>query len=407
MANWPFLIFLAPLGALYALDWGPYWMYPISMMVILMCIYKLGQHVDDRWTLSLMVWIPIVGLLSWQRQILHMDLAYISPQQGIIHIAKLIWQSHQLSWSLLLIGSAFLHLFHKAWAWMLTLSLGCHLISGVMIEDLVQHLSMERFQEAEWSILIIEGIRWLPTISIIWLWPNESLIRRLIILVMCTLQLWISAPFVGLLLWSAPATHPIQQGNLPTSEIVLGSTIPSANPLSENFTVELDAQGSGLLPRAGWWCNSTPKIPWQNRLRAYAVIEMDSESTLETLHPHLPEIMNRGISELGILQRTSQRIEGVFLQKHLEYPVQHWLMDPPPETASIAYWDGQTVQWQRVQSEQCAVWIPWSATLQQVTNIYQQLHTSGHCVKPYGVIFGEMQKVWRPPIPCPFENPPI
>ena len=91
------------------------------------------------------------------------------------------WQNHQLSWSLLLIGSAFLHLFPRLDR-MLTLSLGCHLISGV-IEDLVQHLSMERFQEAEWSILIIETFGGYPR-SASRKWPNESLIRRLIILVM-------------------------------------------------------------------------------------------------------------------------------------------------------------------------------------------------------------------------------
>lgn len=374
------------------------------MIVVLICVYKLGQHVDDRWALSLMVWIPIVGLISWQRQILHMDLAYISPQQGILHISKLIWQSHQLSWSLLIIGSIFLHLFYQSWAWVMTLSTLAHILSGILIDDLVQHLSLERFQEAESSIWMIEGIRWLPLLSIFWLWPNESWIRRLIVLVILSVQLWISTPFVGLLLWSAPVSHPIELTNLPISKSVLGSTIPSANPLSITFVEQLNSQGTEVLPRAGWWCDSTPKEPWQNRLRAYSVIEMASESSLKTLQPHLPAILHRGISELGVLQRSSTKIDGFFLSKHLEYPVQHWILDPPPEAASIAYWNGHTLQWQRVQSNLCAVWLPWSTTFQQMSDIYQELDTIGHCTKPYGVIFGDVQKIWTPPIPCPFEK---
>jgi len=374
------------------------------MVVILLCVYKLGQHVEDRWALSLMVWIPIVGLISWQRQILHMDLAYISPQQGIIHISKLIWQSHDLSWSLLIIGCGFLHLFHKSWAWVLTLSTLAHIVSGFMIEDLVQHLSSERFQEAEWCVWIIESMRLVPFLSIVWLWPNESFIRRMIILVMSALQLWISSPFVGLLLWTAPTTQPNQSKDLlPMSEVLLGSTVPSAHPESDTFLEQLNAQGTETLPRAGWWCDSTPKEPWQNRMRAYAVIEMTADSSLSTLRPHLASILHRGVSELGILHRTSTQLDGVFLNQHVEFPVQHWLLDPPPETASIAYWDGNIIQWQRVQSNQCAVWIPWSTTIQQVSDIYGQLFASGNCTKPFGLIFGDTQKIWSPPIPCPFE----
>ena len=225
------------------MNWGPYWMYPISMTVIMLCVHKLGQYVDNRWALSIMLWIPVIGLVSWQRQILHLDMGYLSPQLGVIHITKLIWQCHHHAWSLLLIGSVFLHFFDKSWAWIMFLTTLCHVVSGFMIEDLVQHISLGRYQSAEWSIWVIESIRWLPCVGIFWMWNQNTLIKRTMVVMFLLVQVWLTAPFVGLLILSAPRTVPTEQ-NLPTSAAFLGSTVPVATPSSSNFEAQLNAQGN-------------------------------------------------------------------------------------------------------------------------------------------------------------------
>ena len=208
---------------------------------------------------------------------------------------------------------------------------------------------------------------------------------------------WLTAPMVGLLIWTLPNTTPTLQ-DLPLSQSELGALIPSAVPSIQNMQVQLDAQGTQVLPKSRWWCDATIKPNWTTRMRTYSVIEMSATTTLHSLKPYLSNILSRGISEIGFLQKNPTEFSIPPLNKHLNNPVQHWVLDPYPPNTRVGVLTDSGIQWRQSEGTQCAVWVGWDTTQQSLSDLHSQLNLE--CTKPYGLLIGEPSAVWVSPIDC-------
>ena len=382
--------------ATFWVEWGAYWVYPLSTGIILFSVSILRKFVSETWYLGLMFWIPAIGMCTWQRQILHLDMMYLTPREGILHLVKLVWQCHQNLWIILAVCSLILiKLERRLYIPMLVLTLTCG-INQLLVEDLVKNMYQSAWNQANLDIWLIESLRIISIISVYPVWKKVNRQQKWSLCMVGLLNGWITAPFVALLLWSAPSTTPTLK-DLPLSKTELGSLIPSAVPSLNNMQIQLNAQGTTSLQKINWWCDAIVKPNWNTRMRTYAVIEMSASSPLTDLAPYLSNIFSRGISEIGFLQQNPTK-HFPPLSKHLQNPIQHWVLDPYPKDTRIGVWENSVIDWHNDVGTQCAVWVNWDTTQQSLSDLYSQLNQ--HCLKPFGLIIGVPANNWVSPIAC-------
>ena len=382
-------------------------MYPITLPWIVYWSYVLIGKNLPRWYASFLPWIPAIGMITWQRAILHLDLKYLDHSEGILHPLKLMWQSQQNGWILLLgasIGTWFMDRRMSLILLCVTLGNG---ITEMALTTVVQSLHTKKWTQASLWLFGIECVRWLP---LVFFWHNINQRRKdtkylsSTTILMSLIALWISGPFVSLLIWAHPTSQP--STNVPSSLPALGMTLPVANPMSPNFASQLNAQGSTPLPKASWWCNTEAKPNWKSQHRAFTGIELPADLKLKDLRPHLFEIFQRGITHVGVLTKTTDSHWYPPLSKHLRYPVLNWYMTPPPTTARIAVIDTEgAIEWLRNGDTHCTLSLSWENTIRDATNAHQLLVREHQCAPNIflSITASPRQQIkWEPPIPCPY-----
>lgn len=387
-------------------EWGAHWMYPITLPWIVYWAHILVAKGLPRWYASFLPWIPALGMITWQRAILHLDLRYLKHSEGIIHPLKLMWQNQQNGWILLLGGAVGAWFIHRRMALVLALLAVANGVIEIALTDILHSLHQKNWTETSLWLLGIEGVRWTPLVL---LWYNIKQRSKSTpylpstTLLMSLLALWLSGPFVSLLIWVHPAAKPTTQ--VPTTAPSLGMTLPIANPMGPSFASQLDLQGSTPLPKASWWCTTNAKPNWESQHRAFSGIELPAEATFAELKPHLFEIFRRGISHIGLLSESDVVHWYPPLAKHLRYPALHWYMTPPPSTARLAILDESgSIEWIRQGDAHCALTVSWKNTIQETAAAHLRLIDEHQCSSNVFLSFSESpstQIEWDPPIPCP------
>ena len=381
-------------------------MYPVTLPWIVYWSHILVNKGLPRWYASFLLWIPAIGMITWQRAILHLDFRYLKYSEGLLHPLKLMWQSQQNGWILLLGASIGAWFMHRRMSVILLLVAVANGLTQIGLTDIIRSIEHKRWTETSIWLLSIECIRWIP----LWLlWHNIRKRQANIpyvfstTLFMSLLALWVCGPFVSLLLWFQPVSTPTIQ--VPLSQLSLGMSLPMANPQSPNFVKELNAQGTTPLPKASWWCNTEAKSNWSTQHRAFAGIEMPGEATLRDIEPHLfKKIFQRGITHMGWLTKAKDKHWYPPLAKHLRYPGVHWYLTPPPNTARIAtIGDEGSVEWIRQGDDHCALLTSWEETIESAVSNHNSLVRDHHCESTIFLVLTDSQEQteWIPPIPCP------
>ena len=381
-------------------------MYPITLPWIVYWAHILISKGLPRWYAAFLPWIPAIGMITWQRAILHMDFRYLKPSEGILHPLKLMWQSQQNGWLLLLAAAIGAWFMHRRMSVVLVLVALANGATEIAITDVVHSLHRKNWTQASLWLIGIECVRWLPLLI---LWhrigqrrdriPYLSSTTCLISLV----ALWLSGPFVSLLIWFQPAAQPTIA--VPTTKTNLGMTLSIANPTNPEFATQLATQGSTPLPKANWWCRTVAKPNWKTQHRAFSGIELTADSDFLDLKPHLFEMFRRGITHIGLLTESIEHQWYPPLSKHLRYPALHWYMTPPPSTARIAVFDAKgAISWIRDGDTHCALALSWETTIQEAVDAHYKLTTTHQCEANIFLSIAKSphhQFEWEPPIACP------
>ena len=391
---------LSALPVLLPLDWGPHWMYAVSVPWIVYWTHLLASKGFDRWYVSFVLWIPALGMITWQRAILHLDMQYLSPAYEIEHFLKLIWQNHQHGWALLtgaMIGAWFIE---KRMCLILgLLALGNGVSQGLLV-GILQTLTNQEWDRLALYLLSIEFLRWIPLFPLWWSYTQRPIpYQSGTNLILSLLSLWITSPFISLLLWLHPVSMPTI--DLPDGSLGLGGTIPVANPAHTTFLTQLDQQGTTALPKASWWCQTEAKPNWQTETRAFALLELPPTSSLSTLQSTLPHLFVRGISHLGILTKNQNKHWYPPLAKHLDFPVNHWVLSPIPRSVRVLQYNNETLQIERDGNQHCALVTSWDMTIQSLSETYDQLQTEFQCPSPVFLSIAPQTDLWTSPVSCP------
>ena len=398
---------LSSIPLLLPTDWGAHWMYPITLPWIVYWAHILITKGMPRWYASFLVWIPAIGMITWQRAILHLDLRYLKASEGILHPLKLMWQSQQNGWMLLLgatIGAWFMN---KRMSFALILVALGNGFTEIALTNILRGLHNGEWTQTSLWLISIEIIRWVP---LYFLWQRFDTRRNTLPYLGSTsvflsiVTLWLSGPLVSLLLWFQPNSKPTIP--VPETTLSLGMTIPIANPLDIHFEKQLNAQGTTQLPKASWWCRPEAKPNWETQHRAFAAIELDRASTLETIQPHIYEIFRRGITQVGMLSKSTKSHWYPPLAKHLEYPGIHWYVSPPPTSSRmVSLKQDQSLEWIRNGNDHCALQASWQTSIQHLTDTYGTLVDQHQCQPPIFLSISHnpnSESEWNPPIPCPY-----
>ena len=380
-------------------------MYPVTLPWIVYWSHILVNKGLPRWYASFLLWIPTLGMITWQRSILHLDFRYLKYSEGLLHPLKLMWQGQQNAWILLLgasIGAWFMHRRMSVVLLLVAISNG---FAEFALTDIIRSIQGKRWTQTSIWLISVECVRWIP-LSLFWhrIGHRRENIPYLLstTLLMSILALWVCGPFVSLLLLFQPVSIPTTQ--VPSSTADLGMSLPIANPNHPSFAEELNAQGSTPLPKASWWCRTEAKPNWASQHRAFAGIELSADSTFTDLQPHLLEIFQRGITHLGLLTKATDSHWYPPLANHLRYPIQHWYLTPPPNTARIAKIDtDRSIEWIRQGDDHCALLVSWSQTIDAAVKSHDTLVIEHQCESNIFLILTDSHEdtEWTPPIPCP------
>jgi hypothetical protein len=383
-------------------SWGAHWMYPLTVPWIVYWTHVLMLKGFHKWYVSFVLWIPAIGMITWQRAIFHLDLQYLKPSEGIEHVLKLMWQNHQHGWALLFgsaIGAWFVHRRMCLVLLLIGLTNGISQFGSVEI--------LRGFHHADWNKAScwLVGIECSRVFALLPLWigiQNRTTPHiKMTTFLLSLLALWLTAPFISFLLWRLPVSTPTV--SIPESMQQLGSMLSPANPTQPEFSNILNTQGTSPLPKARWWCTTEAQPNWKNQLHAFALLEMNQSDTLETLSPYLPQIFVRGVTHIGMLTKHNTPHWYPPLNKHLQFPTQHWLLLPPPETTRIAEVSvgSNDVNWVREGDEYCTLTAPWDISIQQLSEHHDRLQEEYKCVSPIFLSINPIDTVWSSPVPCP------
>ncbi len=383
-------------------NWGAHWMYPISLPWIVYWTHLLVVKGLNRWYVSFLLWIPAVGMITWQRAILHLDTHYLAPSEGIVHLLKLIWQSQHHGWSLLLGGAIAAWYIHRRMAFALGSIAIANGLSEIGIAEIVRNMNKQNWNVVSTWLISIEVFR-VAGLLVLFQDLSTRTLRiphlRLTSIFLGVLSVWLSAPFISLLLLFLPVAQPSNQ--VPTSRVNIGTLLPLANPTSPDFTTVLNAQGSTELPKAGWWCNREAKPNWKTERRAFAALELSSDATLQDLHPSLDTIFQRGISHIAFVTKAPNMHWYPPLNKHLEYPMHHWILSPPPSSTTVFVATNVQLTKVREGSEYCTIETTWDTTVGMLSEQYNALQSE--CTTPIFLSIEPISTGWVSPIPCPFK----
>lgn len=383
-------------------NWGAHWMYPVTLPWIVYWTHVLMLKGVDKWYVSFVLWIPAIGMITWQRAILHLDLQYLKPSEGIEHVLKLIWQNHQHGWALLCAASIGAWFVHRRMCLVLLLIGFANGITQLGTVEILRGFHHGDWNQASRWLVVIEGCR---VFGLIPLWfgiRNRSRQHlKMTTIFLSLLTLWLTAPFVSLLLWRLPVSTPTVA--IPESMRQLGSMLSPANPTGIEFSNILNKQGTSPLPKARWWCKTESHPGWKDQLHAFALLEMTRSDTLETLAPYLPNIFGRGVTHIGMLTQHNTDHWYPPLNKHLQYPTQHWFLSPPPETTRIAeaVEKSTALNWVREGDEYCTLTVPWDISIQQLSQHHDTLRKEYSCIAPIFLSINPIETVWSSPVPCP------
>ena len=382
-------------------------MYPITLPWIVYWAHILITKGMPRWYAAFLVWIPAIGMVTWQRAILHLDLRYLKTAEGIVHPLKLMWQSQQNGWILLLGGAIGAWFMNKRMSFALVLVALGNGFAQLALTNILRGLYNGEWTQASLLLIAIEIIRWTP---LYFLWQRFATRQGTLpylgstTIFLSIVTLWLSAPFVSLLLWFHPSSIPTVP--VPENTPSLGMTAPIANPLHDRFAEQLDSQGSTPLPKASWWCQNEAKVNWKTQHRAFAAVELPKTVTLAKLRPHIYEVFRRGITHIGMLSQSTEPHWYPPLAKHIEYPGIHWYLSPPPTSARMATLEnGLNIQWVRDGNDYCSLHTSWDTSIQHLTDAHRILQDKHQCQPPIFLSMSNSSKApteWHPPIPCPY-----
>lgn len=380
-------------------------MYPITLPWIVYWSHILVNKGLPRWYASFLLWIPAIGMITWQRAILHMDFRYLKYSEGLLHPLKLMWQSQHNGWILLLGASIGGWFMHRRMSVVLLLVAIANGFIELGMTDIIRSMDAKNWTRTSLWLISVECARWIP----LWLlWHKISQRKQRTPYLISTtlflslLALWVCGPFISLLIWSQPVSVPTIK--VPQSNTSLGMSLPIANPYNGNFDKVLDAQGTTSLPKANWWCRTEAKPNWSTQHRAFAGIELVGDSTFVDLKPHLLEIFQRGITHVGLLTTARDTHWYPPLAKHLRYPSRHWYLTPPPNTARIAKIEpDHSIEWLRQGDDHCALLITWDQTISSAVVSHDELVFDHQCKANIFLVLTDSQEQteWTPPIPCP------
>lgn len=390
--------------------------YMYSFPMIIFCVGVISKKVDtqlSRDASSLGFLIPVIGYTAWKNAVIRLDSQYlafqIGPQQqltileggmdGVLvlllgtSVATFMWKSKKM-------GGLFL------------CTLGCAALCKFLLKNAVLQIWHGDPSMASSLVLYSELLRSVPILLAIALCYKAAKYTRWLLIVGGITCGWMVCPPLASQLQKIPVADAHPEG--PTGTLGVGISTSAANPLSENFAQELNAQGTRLLPSLQWWCNTKNRARWQNDGRAAAGISPPGKMTIAELWPHLPQIFQRGITYLAIVGKTEETAS-IPLKKHLQTPAVRFYLDPPPLTSVFGVLDGGELQWSKPlpeEPEACAVWVTKETNIQELFTNAQRYATSGQpCAHKLFLIFGTPEEdlsSWRSPIKCtknPIKNP--
>ncbi len=380
-------------------NWGAHWMYPISLPWIVYWTHLLVVKGLNRWYVSFLLWIPAVGMITWQRAILHLDTHYLSPSEGIVHLLKLMWQSQHHGWSLLLGGAIAAWFIHKRMAFVLGSVAMANGLSEIGLAEILYNINTQDWNVVSTWLISIEFLR-VAGLVVLFKDLSTRALRiphlKLTSVFLGILSLWLTAPFVSVLLWYSPVGSPSIQ--VPDSTLNIGTLLPLATPMSTNFEQTLDAQGSTELPKAGWWCHREAKPNWMTERRAFAALEVATDNTLQDIQPHLGPIFRRGISHIAFVTTATTTHWYPPFGKHLAFPMHHWILSPPPTSTTVFSMAEGKLNKVREGNEHCTVETHWSTTLENLSRHYLDLQT--YCTTPIFLSIEPNSTGWVSPVPC-------
>ena len=355
-------------------------MYPVTLPWIVYWAHILIKKSLPRWYASFLPWIPAVGMITWQRAILHLDLQYLAPSEGIVHPLKLMWQSQHNGWLLLLGGAVGTWFMHRRMSIILLLVATVNGITELAITQVLQS-TRERL-DAGWSMALWNRMCSMDAIGSFWHNINKRRTHTPYLLsttlLMSLITLWMSGPFVSLLIWSPPLFNT----QYCRSNIRTVSWYDSTHCKSyvARFCNTTNYTRQYSTPQTSWWCRRDAKPNWESQQRAFAGIEYHRSLHSRDLQPHLFEIFQRGITHIGLLTVSTHTHWYPPLAKHLQYPVLHWYMTPPPSTARLAVLNTTgSIEWVRDGDEHCAITLSWENTIQEAADAYHSLIQDHQC----------------------------
>lgn len=377
-------------------------------MVVLAAVtlgHRLGNN-SLSWTASgMLLLIPSIGVTAWSRRLMVLDLPYLLPHESVTHFMTIV-QRELSPIPPILLSTWVASFWFKSPP--VRLFLGMTTFAAIIAKHYIDSSSIALhqgdFQNAAHQLMWTELLRLFALASLFVAWKEHSKIERVLLIVFSLISSWLIAPPLWLYLNQIPvpevSTHP------PIGTWGLSAGVPAADPLSPQFDVQLDSQGTEILPGWPWWCDTKPRDNWDNNRGASAILKMDSHQAIADLYPTLSNILYRGVTRIGFVGQSEKPLPKP-LGAHLTHPVARWLIGPPPPDT---YWGEiigtQAYFYQALPSDPiaCALWVPEDVTINTLFEVSQTLDQKGGiCDHKLFMAFGappEDREKWRAPLPC-------
>ena len=181
----------------------------------------------------------------------------------------------------------------------------------------------------------------------------------------------------------------------------IGFALPSADPEREDFSNQLDRQGSYYRKKAQWWCKSKPTSKWKTKKRESSGIAARASLPLSKID--FREIFHRSTTRISLIGIASPPIS--VLQKHTKNPAVHLWLDPPPTGVRYGIINNDQLEWLGPQGplDACLIWIKENNTFGGLFSQAESLKKS-QCRDGLFVALGDPKGKpykWTTPFACP------
>ena len=381
--------------------WGIGKPYLYSFPFLIVCVYIIARikykkpHIWERATLAFL--IPAFGFTNLQNALVAMDKKFLLPFMGAEHTVNFL-QFYNRGIAPLIIGAGI------AGCMLPRKKMGLNIFFlGVLsaihhfctYKSAVHLLFHDSIMAAYW---LNAGLAlWLCTpILILYVRPGTTILRTILLTLLGTYLLgpppWFHLRNVEIGLAHHKAPH---------GEPSIGFALPAANPEHDDFSRELDLQGSYYRKRAQWWCKSKPSEKWKTKKRESSGITARADLPLSSID--FKEIFHRSTTRISLIGTASPPLS--VLQNHTRNPAIHIWLDHPPTGVRYGVINNDQIEWLGPQAplEACLIWIKENNTFGGLFSQVQYLQQS-QCKDGVFAALGDPKGKpykWTTPFACP------